>query len=182
MPLLLVLAALAAAPNGTITVSQSSGDYKYVAELVLTGSTVRGTVKASHIVESKTDGDATMECDVDGKVSTVTRKVKVETIHRSALVKTVSLSAEVSGAGDDDTVSVSFTIPEFRDGRSETVVKKTIAGGCGSDETPVTTERTSMPRPWGVDAREVNFSGPLKGSETHADTTVTWSLGAAPKR
>ena len=49
-------------------------------------------------------------------------------------------------------------------------------GGC-RDEIPETTERKSEPRPWPVAAREVSFAGPPKGSQTHADTTVTWSLG-----
>lgn len=176
-----VAAAAAVAPTGgTITFSQApSDDSKYTAELVLTGTTVRGTVKASHIVISRSEGDAAITCDVDGKVTKVTRKMRVETAHRSTLEKTVSMSADVSES--NGTVTVSFTIPAFRDGRSEVVVKRTIAGGC-SDETPETTERTSAPRPWPVEAREVSFSGPLKGSDTHADTTVTWSLGAAPKR
>lgn len=180
--MLVVLAvAAAAAPNGKITFSQRpSGDYTYVAELTLTGSTVRGTVKASHIVESKTDGDATIECDVDGNVTTVTRKVKVETIARSTLEKTVSLTADVSEK--DGTVEVAFTIPAFRDGRSELIVTKTIEGGCGADETPVTKEEKSAPRPWSVDAREVSFSGPPEGTQTQADTTITWMLSNTPER
>lgn len=176
-----VAAAAAAVPDsGTITFSQApNDDYKYTAELVLVGDTVRGTVKASHIVESAQDGEATITCDLDGKVTTVTRKLKVVTVSRSTLEKPVSVPADVSESGER--VSVSFSIPPLRDGRSEVVVRRTVAGGC-RDETPVTTERRSEPRPWSVDAREVSFSGPLAGSETHADTTVTWSLGVGPKR
>lgn len=174
-------AAAAAAPtDGTITFSQApNDDYRYTAELVLAGDSVRGTVKASHIVESSQDGAARLECDVDGRVTTVTRKLRVVTASRSTLEQAVSLPAEVSESGGK--VSVTFTIPAFRDGRSTVVLKRTIAGGC-HDETPVTTERASEPRSWAVEAREVSFSGALKGSDTHADTTVTWALSAAPKR
>lgn len=176
-----VAAAAAAAPTGgTITFSQvPSAEYRYTADLMLTGDTVRGTVKASHIVESAQDGEATITCDVDGTVTTVARKLRVVTVSRSTLEKAVSLPADVSETGGK--VSLSFSVPPLRDGRSEVVVRRTVAGEC-RDETPVTTERRSEPRPWSVDARDVSFSGPLAGSETHADTTVTWSLGAAPKR
>lgn len=176
-----VAAAAAAVPDGgTITFSQApNDDYRYTADLVLVGDTVRGTVKAFHIVESSQDGAAMLECDVDGKVTTVTRKLRVVTASRSTFEKAVSLPADVSESGGK--VSVTFTIPAFRDGRSAVVLRRTVAGGC-NDETPVTTERASERRSWSVDAREVSFSGPLKGSDTHADTTVTWSLGAAPKQ
>ena len=100
------------ASHGAVTFSQTpAAGYRYAANLVLSGSTVHGTVKASHIVESAQDGEATIECDVDGHVTTVARRMRVVTVSRSTLEKTVSLPAEVSESGGK--VSVALRFPRF---------------------------------------------------------------------